>query len=82
MSRGVLWVVSWSSMFPSCRQSRDWKYHIDEKVWITRMPGQTILEKNGTTERGVFYYFDAQNWRRVTRDCFIDTGKLAPTSRV
>lgn len=46
------------------------------------MPGQTILEKNGTTERGVFYYFDAQNWRRVTRDCFIDTGKLAPTSRV
>lgn len=55
-------------------------YHIDEKVWITRMPGHPIFEKNGTTERGVFYHFDAQNWRRVTRDAFLDTGKLASTS--
>lgn len=63
------------------RQNRDWRYHIEEKVWITRMP-HAIFEKNGTTERGVFYYFDAQNWRRVPRDSYIDTGKLAPTSRV
>lgn len=45
-------------------------------MWITRVPGITTYEKSGTTERGTFYYFDAQNWRRVPKDFQIDTGKL------
>lgn len=49
---------------------------MEEKIWITRVPGVTHYEKIGTTERGTFYYFDAQNWRRVPKDFQIDTGKL------
>uniref|UniRef100_A0A6B2E818 Putative ccr4-not transcription complex subunit 2 n=1 Tax=Phlebotomus kandelakii TaxID=1109342 RepID=A0A6B2E818_9DIPT len=56
--------------------SRDWRYHIEEKVWISRLPGINHYDKNGTTERGTYYYFDAQNWRRVVKDLQIDTGKL------
>ncbi|XP_055640328.1 regulator of gene activity isoform X3 [Toxorhynchites rutilus septentrionalis] len=56
--------------------SRDWRYHLEEKVWITRVPGMTPYEKNGTTERGTYYYFDAQNWRRVPKEFQVDTVKL------
>lgn len=59
-----------------CRHNRDWRYHIEEKVWITRVPGITHYEKNGQSERGTFYYFDAQNWRRVPKDFQIDANKL------
>ncbi|XP_055708838.1 regulator of gene activity isoform X2 [Phlebotomus papatasi] len=56
--------------------SREWRYHIEEKVWISRLPGMNNYDTNGTTERGTYYYFDAQNWRRVVKDLQIDTGKL------
>lgn len=36
----------------------------------------TQYEKNGTTERGTYYYFDTQNWRRVPKDFQVDTLKL------
>ncbi|KAL5273533.1 CNOT2 family protein [Megaselia abdita] len=56
--------------------NRDWRYHIEEKVWIFPYPGITNFDKNGTKERGTFYYFDAQNWRRVPKDFLIDPSKL------
>lgn len=62
--------------FSHFRHNRDWRYHIEEKVWITRVPGITHYEKNGQSERGTFYYFDAQNWRRVPKDFQIDANKL------
>lgn len=58
------------------RHSRDWRYHTEEKVWITRVPGFSNYDTNGTTERGTFYYFDAQNWRRVAKEFQIDMQKL------
>lgn len=45
-------------------------------MWITRVPGIPHYEKTGTIERGTFYYFDAQNWRRVPKDFQVDSGKL------
>jgi CCR4-NOT transcription complex subunit 2 len=56
---------------------RDWRFHIEEKVWITRVPGNSNYDKIGTTERGSYIYFDAQNWRRVHKEYqAIDTQKL------
>lgn len=63
-------------MYLPYRHSRDWRYHVDEKVWITRVPGISHYEKTGNIERGTFYYFDAQNWRRVPKDFQVDSGKL------
>lgn len=59
-----------------CSYNRDWRYHIEEKIWIMRVPGHTNYDKNGSIERGTYYYFDATNWRRVPKEFQIDTKKL------
>lgn len=46
---------------------RDWRFHIEEKIWITRIPGNN---------QGKFYYFDAQSWKRMSKDFHIDVEKL------
>ncbi|XP_032669386.1 CCR4-NOT transcription complex subunit 2 isoform X2 [Odontomachus brunneus] len=56
--------------------SREWRYHMEEKVWITQAPGMGIVEKTSTYERGTYYYFDAQNWRKVAKEFYLDYTKL------
>lgn len=48
--------------------SREWRYHKEEKVWITRAPGIAPSEKTNSYERGTYYIFDAHLWRRVPRE--------------
>uniref|UniRef100_T1JMQ2 NOT2/NOT3/NOT5 C-terminal domain-containing protein n=1 Tax=Strigamia maritima TaxID=126957 RepID=T1JMQ2_STRMM len=56
--------------------SRDWRFHKEERVWITKPPGMVALEKNSTYERGTYYFFDAQNWRKVAKEFHLDYDKL------
>ncbi|VEN64787.1 unnamed protein product [Callosobruchus maculatus] len=56
--------------------SREWRYHIEEKVWITQVPGMVLIEKTATYERGTYYFFDAQNWRKVAKEFHLDYSKL------
>lgn len=56
--------------------SRDWRYHKEERVWITRPPGMVPVEKTNTYERGTYYFFDAQNWRKVAKEFHLDYDKL------
>ncbi|KAK9498522.1 hypothetical protein O3M35_003138 [Rhynocoris fuscipes] len=56
--------------------SREWRYHMEEKVWITQAPGCGVIEKTSTYERGTYYYFDAQNWRKVVKEFYLDYSKL------
>ncbi|KAH0540736.1 CCR4-NOT transcription complex subunit 2 isoform X1 [Cotesia glomerata] len=56
--------------------SREWRYHMEEKVWITQAPGLGLVEKTSTYERGTYYYFDAQNWRKVAKEFHLDYTKL------
>lgn len=56
--------------------SREWRYHTEEKVWITQVPGMVPLEKTLTYERGTFYFFDAQNWRKVAKEFHLEYTKL------
>ncbi|CAG9860620.1 unnamed protein product [Phyllotreta striolata] len=56
--------------------SREWRYHTEEKVWITQVPGMVLLEKTSTYERGTYYFFDAQNWRKVAKEFYLDYSKL------
>lgn len=48
--------------------SREWRYHKEEKVWVTRAPGVAPTEKTNSYERGTYIIFDPQNWRRVPRE--------------
>ncbi|XP_076287843.1 CCR4-NOT transcription complex subunit regena isoform X2 [Lasioglossum baleicum] len=56
--------------------SRDWRYHMEEKVWITQAPGLGHVEKTSTYERGTYYYFDAQSWRKLAKEFRLDYTKL------
>jgi len=56
--------------------SREWRYHTEEKVWITQVPGMVLLEKTSTYERGTYYFFDAHNWRKVAKEFHLDYSKL------
>ncbi|KAI1286643.1 CCR4-NOT transcription complex subunit 2 [Halotydeus destructor] len=56
--------------------ARDWRYHKDEKLWITRAPGMPPIEKTQTYERGTYYFFDHMNWRRVAKEFHLDYDRL------
>lgn len=56
--------------------SREWRYHKQEKVWITRAPGIAPSEKTNTYERGTYYIFDAHLWRRVPREFVLQYDQL------
>jgi len=56
--------------------SREWRYHKQEKVWITRAPGIAPSEKTNTYERGTYYVFDAHLWRRVPREFVLQYDQL------
>ncbi|KAK2159783.1 hypothetical protein LSH36_146g01022 [Paralvinella palmiformis] len=55
---------------------RDWRYHKEERVWITRAPGMEPVVKTNTYERGTYYYFDVQNWRKVAKEFHLEYDKL------
>ena len=56
--------------------NRDWRYHKDEKIWITRAPGMPPIEKTTTYERGTYYFFDPNNWRRVAKEFHLEYDRL------
>lgn len=60
--------------------SREWRYHKEEKVWITRAPGIAPSEKTNSYEKGTYYIFDAQLWRRVPREFVIEYDRLEGNS--
>lgn len=56
--------------------NRDWRYHKEDRVWITRAPGMLPSEKTQTYERGTYYFFDVNSWRKVPKEFHLDYDKL------
>lgn len=56
--------------------SREWRYHKEEKLWITRAPGIAPSEKTNSYERGTYFIFDAHLWRRVPREFVLEYDRL------
>ncbi|KAG9342663.1 hypothetical protein JZ751_016100 [Albula glossodonta] len=56
--------------------NRDWRYHKEERVWITRAPGMDPTLKTNTYERGTYYFFDCLNWRKVAKEFHLEYEKL------
>jgi len=61
--------------------NRDWRYHKEERLWITRVPGMPLMEKTATYERGTYYCFDPNNWRKVAKEMFVEYDKLEDRPR-
>lgn len=49
---------------------------MEEKVWISRAPGASLLDKTSTYERGTYYFFDPQKWRKVAKEFLLEYSKL------
>ncbi|XP_070190378.1 CCR4-NOT transcription complex subunit 2-like isoform X3 [Littorina saxatilis] len=56
--------------------NRDWRYHKEERVWMTRAPGMEPVHKTNNSERGTYYFFDANNWRKVAKEFHLEYDKL------
>ena len=59
-----------------CRANRDWVYHKEYQIWITRAPGFELIERTPQVERGVFQYFDVKNWKKDQREFTVERSKL------
>jgi len=56
--------------------NRDWRYHKEERVWITRAPGMEPLTKTNAYERGTYVFFDVHNWRKIPKEFHLEYSKL------
>jgi CCR4-NOT transcription complex subunit 2 len=55
---------------------RDWRYHKDERLWLTRIKNIMPDHKYETYETGVYCVFDVQLWRKTHKSMRIDYDKL------
>ncbi|XP_064629756.1 CCR4-NOT transcription complex subunit 2-like isoform X2 [Lineus longissimus] len=56
--------------------NREWRYHKEERVWITRAPGFEPVVKTNSYERGTYYFFEVHNWRKVAKEFHLEYDKL------
>jgi len=56
--------------------SRDWRYHKEERVWLTRAPQNDNLSRTSSSERGTYVFFDANNWKRLVKEFHLEYDKL------
>ncbi|CAF1023976.1 unnamed protein product [Adineta steineri] len=55
---------------------RDWRYHKEERIWLTRIKNIMPDQKYDTYEIGVYCVFDVQLWRKTHKTMRIDYDKL------
>lgn len=56
---------------------RDWRYHTEKRVWLTKVPGIEPHQKTNSYERGVYTLFDVAQWRKAQMEMTIEYCKLA-----
>lgn len=61
----------------SALYDRDWRYHVEKRVWLTKVPGLEPQQKTVSFEKGVYTVFDATQWRKVQLEMTIEYNKLA-----
>lgn len=50
------------------RWNRNWRYHKDLRLWITKESGTTPSQKVHGGESGQYTYWDPENWVRERKD--------------
>lgn len=56
---------------------RDWRYHIDRRVWLTKVQGLIPQQKTQDYEKGVYVVFDVTQWKRIQMEMTVEYVKLA-----
>lgn len=48
--------------------NRNWKYHKELKIWLTRDATQELIAETPAFEKGVFIFFDVLGWEKVKKE--------------
>ncbi|VVC40992.1 NOT2/NOT3/NOT5 [Cinara cedri] len=61
---------------------RNWRYHTEQRKWITRMSEISVTETDGIIfECGIYNVFDTETWRKIPRKLYVDHSKLENPER-
>ena len=55
---------------------RNWRYHKELKIWITRAPNVEPSQKTAAYERGTYIYFDTTQWKKLTKEFTLQYDQL------
>ena len=64
------------SYLPCIRYNREWRYHKEERIWLTRAPGLKLSKAEATFEEGTYFYFDVNSWRKAHKELRVEYEKL------
>jgi CCR4-NOT transcription complex subunit 2 len=53
------------------RYNRNWRFHKEIRLWLTKESGTAPSQKASTYERGIYTFFDPENWERVKKETVI-----------
>ncbi|KAG8998606.1 hypothetical protein FRB93_013538 [Tulasnella sp. JGI-2019a] len=51
--------------------NRNWRFHKEARVWLTKESGQSPVQKDTTHERGSYTFFDHNQWIKVKKEAII-----------
>ena len=85
---GVRFCPGWQELSASCfcflctRYNREWRYHKEERIWLTRVPGTKLAKMEATFEEGTYFYFDVNSWRKAHKELRVEYEKLEDRPQV
>jgi hypothetical protein len=50
------------------RYNRNWRYHKEMRIWITKETGTPSSQKVPGGEQGTYSYWDAENWEKARKE--------------
>lgn len=56
--------------------NRDWRFHKEQGLWITRAPGTEARVKTEAREEGKYIFFDYKTWTKITKDFILEYSML------
>lgn len=48
--------------------NRNWRYHKELQVWLTKDSNNEPIQQSPQSERGVYIFFDPHNWENVRKE--------------
>lgn len=58
------------------RYKKNWRYHKELQLWLTKESGTGPMEKTPHYERGFYVFFDPIIWKRVTKEFVLQYDQL------
>lgn len=52
-------------------QARNWRFHKEMGLWLTKDPLSEPVQQSNTAEQGVYIFFDPFTWEKVKKEYFL-----------